>query len=203
MLRIHLGLFLFCCAGISSLPAASIGLSGTFLNDNDIATFHFHVDNTGPVTISTTSYAGGGFASIFTLFGSDGLFQFSSTNYGSPSENLLAWTASVGGEDYILTLTQYDNAAIGPNLSDGFVHDADLNYTAELPLSNSGTVGSFWLLGEQRTGDWAVQFSSPDPSLTASVPEPSTGILCLSAAVLMAAGVRRRNPSVHLNSNRP
>jgi hypothetical protein len=182
-------------ASASAASAAVITFSGTFGVDNDVVYFRYSIDNPGEVTVSTTSFAGGGFSPILTLFDSSGVYQSQHSGYGSNSEaTLVDWPSSIGGEEFIITLTQYDNFALGPNLSDGFTYDGQGNFTS---VNSPFPGGSFLLPGpEQRTAEWSIEFSSPDATLYAvQVPEPSTSSMALFGGVALAAwlSARRRN----------
>lgn len=180
-------------AAAAVAPAEIIVFSGNFTQDDDVQYFHYRVDNTGPVTVSTTSFAGGGFSPILTLFDPAGAFLFDHAGYGTNSDATLSWN-SLGGVEYIIALTQYDNYANGPELSNGFVRDGQGNFTAEPPFNPSMPGGSFLLPGpEQRTSAWSIEFSSADPTLTAApIPEPSTAVTGISGALLLAAAVTAR-----------
>lgn len=178
----------------TAAQAALINLSGNFTQDDDVQLFHYQVANTGLVTVSTTSFATGGFSPILTLFDAAGQYQFDNSGYGSSADATITWN-SLGGQWYIVALTQYDNSSVGPALSDGFVRSGQGNFTAASPFNPPTPGGSFLLPGpEQRTSAWAVEFSSADPTLTASaVPEPSTMLTSIfGGAILVRIAVRRR-----------
>jgi hypothetical protein len=190
---------IFLCAASPAFPA-TITFNGVFTSDDDVQTFQYRVQNTGLVTISTTSYATGGFEPVLTLFDGAGNFQFfdDGSAHTPAGDAVLSWTASLANQDYIIALTQYDNYAngnfIGGNLSDGFVEQGNGNFTADLPFNNPVPGGSFLLPGGgQRTGSWSISFTSADPSLTV-VPEPGSGVLLLAGAGLVA-WKRSRKPA--------
>ena len=193
--RLFLILSLLVVLSTSSL-AATIGFSGNFSVDDDVQLFSYTVQSTGPVTVATTSYAGGGFQTILTLFDVNGNFLFDNTGYGTATDAAFSWV-SVANAQYIVALTQYDNFAVQPTLADGFVQQGNGNFTATLPFNNPTPGGSFLLPGgEQRTSDWAVEFTSADPTLSAqTVPEPSTLFLTGAAFVACWNRFRRKNSS--------
>jgi hypothetical protein len=185
-------------------PAVTISFQGNFTNDNDVMFFHYSVANTGLVTIETTSFNATdlGFSPILTVFNSLGVFQFENVGYSNPiaSDASLSWN-SLGDEDYIVALTQYDNSAVenfdSGQLSAGFLHDldADPNFTALSPFNPDIPGGSFLLPGpEQRSSYWAIEFTSADPTLQVAVPEPSTAVSSVAGGVMLAAwfAARRR-----------
>jgi hypothetical protein len=180
---------------LSTAGAASAGIitfEGSFTADDQVQLFYYSVQTTGEVTVSTTSFAGGGFSPILTLFDSTGAYLFDEDGYGSNSDAIMSWN-SVAGAQYIIALTQYDNYANQPNLTDGFMRDGQGNYTAEPPFNPEVPGGSFLLPGpEQRTGNWAVQFQAADElELEASIPEPST-LVTVAGALIFTAWVGRR-----------
>jgi hypothetical protein len=174
---------------------ATVSFSGNFKVDDDVQLFNYSVPNTALVTIGTTSYAVGGFQTILTLFDAAGNFLFDNTGYGTATDASITWN-SLGGQQFIVALTQYDNFAFQPTLADGFTEQGNLNFTAELPFNNPIPGGQFLLPGgEQRTSAWTVQFSSTE-TLTASqvgaaVPEPAA-IFLTAAGLLACCGFGRR-----------
>lgn len=177
----------------STLYASTLyNFSGNFTQDDQILVFHYSVQNTGLVSVTTISFGSGGFSPVLSLFDNSGAFQFDSQGYPTNSDASLVWN-SVAGVDYLIVLTQWDNLSPGPgsNFRDGFSEQGNGNFTADLPF-NLPTPGASFLMpgGEQRTSFWAVTFESDEATLVAtdnSVPEPSTSALWLSGAVMLAA----------------
>jgi hypothetical protein len=187
--------------------SASISFSGTFTHDDDIQLFLYSVQNTGQVDVFTTSFAVGGFAPILTVFDNAGNYLFendgAATNdcvnnamdiaTGACWDARLSWN-SLAGLQYIVALTEDDNRSRGTGftLSDPFTEQGNGDFTGEPPFGPA-TGGAFLLSsGAQRTNEWAVTFQSADPTLTASaIPEPSTVVLLLTGAGLIAIGRRR------------
>lgn len=183
-----ISVFLLGCllAAAPTASAVTIGFGGSFTADDDVQLFYYHVATLGPVSITTTSFAGGGFSPILTLFDSTGLFQYEAYSSGEASISL--WN-SVADELYIVALTQWDNQAVASqtfgNLSEGFLRDGQGNFTGE----NSPTPGGSFLLPgpEQRAPFWSIEFTSADPTLVAFIPEPSSVSLGLSGGLMLAA----------------
>ncbi len=180
----------------SSAQAGTIDFSGFFPTDDTKVIFEYSVQNLGPVTVSTTSFAAGGFMPILSLFDASGNFLFLNTGYtNTPSSDAtLSWNSDAGAP-YFIVLTEYDNYPLlipNNNLSDGFTEDGQGNFTQNL----SGMSGPFHLpTGEQQTGYWAVSFTSPDPTLAATaVPEPAAGLLFVPGALLIGWLRKRRHP---------
>jgi hypothetical protein len=186
-------------ATASVAPAITIGFSGNFAQDDGVVLFQYTIQNSGVVTIETTSFAGGGFSPILTVFDSSGMFLFENVGYSNtPSGDAAvpSWPA-LGGASYIVALSQYDNQANASqtfgNLSEGFLRQGQGNFTAAPPF-NDVPGGSFLLPGpEQRTSAWAVNFTSADPTLQASqIPEPATGALVAIGAAMFYGLARAR-----------
>jgi hypothetical protein len=184
-----IGLFLL---GGFAAHADTVSVSGVFAQDDQVQLFFYQVPTTGFVTVSTTSYAGGGFLPVLSLFDfNTHEFLFADTGYSLNQDASLMWN-SVGGEWYIVALTQYGNDANGPTLEDGFKEQGNGNYTAFPPYNPDMPGSSFLNPGpEQRTPDWTVQFDSAAPGLVVA-PEPSTFVLFGSAAAVLIFRRRRQ-----------
>lgn len=194
-----------CCIGVflaltapATWATTVLNFTGVFNQDDNVQLFDYTVQNTGFVTVATTSYATGGFAPILSLFDQTGQFLFddAATNHSPESDVSLQWN-SLAGAQYIIALTEVDNFAIAAgdsgNLSEGFTHGGEGNFTANPPI-NPGLPGGFYdgTGGPQLTGDWAVTFSAPDAlglSATA-VPEPGSWTL-FGIGALLTLGSRQ------------
>jgi hypothetical protein len=169
-------------------PARAGGVSyvGTFTVDNEVQLEFFTVTTTSDVTIETWSYSGGtnfagqtipagGLDPIVTLFNSSGSllgFNDDINTQAGQLDSLLSVQGLVPGT-YTVALTQFDNYATGPNLSDGFNKGGAANSNFTLTFAPKGLTGFFWnYQGIERTGNWAM-----DIVTTASVPEPSSLLL--------------------------
>lgn len=149
--------------------AANFTFAGTFTRDDQASLYQFSVAAPATVGFLTTSYAAGGFSPVLSLF--DG--QNSNLLIGRDSgldhangEATLSLTLSAGS--YIVALTQYDNLAAGPRLSDGFLRTGDPTFTREF---GSGTGPFLSIDGNRRTGNFALALSNVTSA--AAVPEPS------------------------------
>jgi hypothetical protein len=192
-------------ATASVAPAITISFNGNFNQDDDVVLFQYSVQNTGLVTVATTSFVTGGFSPILTVFDEFGMFLFENVGYSnSPSSDASLQWNSVAGALYTVALTQYDNQAnasqTNGNISEGFVRDGQGNFTAQSPFNPDDPFGSFQLPGpEQRTSAWAIEFSSADPTLEASIPEPSTAALGAIGASLLFGLARTRKRKSQVN----
>jgi len=193
LLRYGLGIVSLLFAAAFNGQAGVITFQGTFSVDDEVQLFSYRVPTTGSVTVSTTSYATGGFQTILSLFDASHNFLFDNSGYGSATDASITWN-SVADELFIVALTEYDNFAVQPMLEDGFSQQGNGNFTADAPFNNPTPGGSFLLPGgEQRTSSWAVEFSSADPELEATaLPEPSTFGLFLGGAAALSYWRRRR-----------
>lgn len=189
------------------LSAANISFRGTIASDDGVQLFTFNLASTANISVRTFSYAGGtnstgsaipegGFDPYVALFNNAGLLLADNDDApGVPSspvtfsafDAFLVQTLSAG--TYTLALTQFDNFAVGPNLSDGFLESGAPRFTSAFGCSN----GAFCdINGFNRTNAWAIDFlnvasaTGPgDPSNP--IPEPSS--LALLTAGMAAAGV--------------
>jgi hypothetical protein len=211
--------FLCCLSALVFLcypsHASDFDFSGTFTHDNDISLLGFTLDLDSNITIFSSSWgddnaatdgyvAGGGFDPILAIWDSSGNLvaeQDDGLNVGSTLSNGVSYShgwwdsyfnVNLVSGDYTASIAQFDNFAAGSNLSDGFVHDGEPNFTTAFgsqPLFNG-----YWNLGDDpRTGDWEfhilnVQSASGPGSL---VPEPST-MLLLGTGLVGLAGIFRK-----------
>ena len=173
---------------VSSASAATVSFTGNFSADDDKQIFHYNVLNQGSVSVSTTSFATGGFIPVLSLFDPAGNFLFLDSGYANNTDASLNWVSNAG-TTYTIVLTEYDNFPNGLLLSDGFTEDGQGNFTTAL----SGFPGPFRdPLGTQLSGNWAVTFSSADPTLEASpVPEPAAALLA-GPGMLLLFWLRRK-----------
>ncbi len=136
--------------------ANNFSFTGTFSGDDDVQLFNFSVGAPSTVTLVTKSYAGGtladgtvipagGFDPILALFDSTGLFIDDNDDGSFPDVGIDPvsgndWDSflqlALGAGDYTAAVTQYDNFAIGPNLSDGFDQTGDPAFTSMFGCTN-------------------------------------------------------------------
>lgn len=177
---------------LAPVQAATVSYTGTFLQDDDLASFAFTVSTPGTVIIQTFGYAGGingaanliaagGFDPTITLFDGSGallLFQDDDT----PECNVVAadpvtgecfdvyLTTILAAGSYLAVISQFDNYAIGPNLSDGFTQDGAGNFTSVFGCEP----GVFCDVdADDRTGAFALDITTPN----AVVPVPAAAWL--------------------------
>jgi hypothetical protein len=201
----------FLAATFAAAHASSISFLGSFTQDDDVRMFTFTWPAAGDLTIRTWSYAGGmngdgelipagGFDPILSLFDVTGQLIAANDN-GSPDVpadpvtgnqwDAFLFLPSFAPGTYTLALTQADNSAIGPTLSDGFLMAGMGNFTGD-ETGNPG--GSFFdISGSQRTDQWALDVIGSEA--IQMVPEPATVTMAgtaLMIACLLAALRRHR-----------
>lgn len=198
------------CILAGSAWGANFSFTGALSQDDNVQSFLFSVGAPSNVTLRTWSYAGGtnaagtliargGFDTILALFDSTGLLlQQNDDGFGVAADSVTGagfdtfLTRSLAIGTYTVTVMQFDNFAVGPNISNGFTRSG-ANFTAAFGCTN----GQFCdvtgvAAGNNRTANWAfdilnVQGANEVPR----IPEPGSVALVLSgiSAVLIA---RRR-----------
>ncbi len=217
--------------------AASFSFTGTFSYDTDLQYFRFTLlHDTAGVALRTLSYGGGvnaagtaipngGFEPIINLFMADGTAMnpgvsgpctiglspdpvsgvcgdvYYPTSLSFPGG---VWTAGT----YIVVLSTFANAAVGPSLSDGFFASAVLgltppaNFTCQVGgpgyQGNPPTIGvdqpfcDEFAANTQRNGSWALDILNVDSADEFSVPEPASLALAVLGGAFLLAGRYRR-----------
>ncbi len=203
-------LLMFVCVlcavhGVSAI-AADFSYTGNFAGDDDVQLFNFTVGATSTVTLVTHSYAGGtmadgtvipagGFDPILALFdGAGELIDQNDDGAGVPADPITdnEWdtllVAVLAPGNYTVAVTQYDNYAIGPNLSNGF-NGSD---TLDFEDASGDFRNNFWafdILNVDSAQVIAPTHASPIPTLS----QWSTLLLVLTLALSGFLASRRRN----------
>lgn len=208
MKRIHsLAALILLAASPFALATSNFSFTGNFVQDDDKPSFKFTLNSPGVVTIRTYGFAGGtnsagtvipagGFDPTIQFFDSTGLLVGLSLDgtcgqVGTDPVSGACWDSyysqPLPAGTYTVYLTEYDNQANGPFLSDGFHQDGQGNFTGP---EFTGAPGSFILVDtSQRTSAWALDIVGVDqanePGL-AGIPALGTAGLLMLAVLLGA-----------------
>lgn len=181
----------------SSAQAAELDFSGTFQQDNDVALFNFSVEQDSEVTLFSSSWLYrdppqgqeiGGFDPVLALWDSTGNLieqQDDGANVGSTVSNGVSYnygvydsyfTRSLTPGSYIASIVQFDNFAVGPNLSQGFRYDSNPNFNSG--FGNRSADWEFHIVNINETTIDVEEYFEIEP-----VPEPASmlGILAFGA----------------------
>jgi hypothetical protein len=196
-------------ASVASAMAADFSFTGNLQQDDNVQLFTFSVGAPSNVTLRTWSYAGGtnaagqaiprgGFDPILALFDSTGalvgqnddggpLFVPADAVTGAYYDTFLQ--LALGAGSYSVSVMQYNNFAVGPNLSNGFGLTGQPNFTQAW---SGGNPGYFYdVTGNHRDGHWAFDILGVESANQSTVPEPSTFLL-LGAGLGGLALLRRK-----------
>ncbi|MCQ8116537.1 DVUA0089 family protein [Methylomonas rosea] len=197
-------------AGAAALPGpalpAAFDFNGSFAQDNDVVRFDFNLGLPGAVTLFTSSWLGGGFDPILTLWDGGGnqiLEQDDGSLGGALVSNGVTYNygefdsyinMNLAAGNYIATLTQYDNFSVSTLLADGFLRDTDPVFTAAFACSNGRFCeGSLFdsnnnPVEPNRTAAWDVHILNVDSASVNSVPEPPTWMLLSLSGLFLLIG---------------
>lgn len=187
-------------AGTAS--AASFSFTGNLASDDDRVGFGFTVGAASTVTLRSYSYAGGtmldgtivaagGFDPILSLFDATGTL-IDTVDDGPepvPADPVTGarfdthFVEALAPGDYQVFVSQFNNFANGPTLSDGFLYDGAPTFTSTFLCSN----GRFCdVTGDNRTSFFAFDIDGVE---TAVVTDPP-GVVPLPAGLpLLLAGL--------------
>jgi hypothetical protein len=155
--------------------AGVLSFNGSFTADDNVQLLPFTESSPSLVTLQTSSYAAGGFDPIVTVFDATGLLIGQNDDgvgvppdpsTGEALDALLTLSLTPG--QYVVSITQFDNFAVGPTLADGFVESGLGNFTAA--LFDCGAPNFCDVTGSARTSQWALTISAQ----AVGVSEPST-----------------------------
>jgi hypothetical protein len=165
--------------------AAVFSFNDSFTADDNEQFLSFTQGALSPVTLETSSYVAGGFDPIVAVFdgtgilvaqNDDGIGVPPDPSTGAALDSLL--TVSLGAGQYLVSITEFDNFALGPALSDGFVQSGQGNFTA---LFACGQPSFCDVTGSARTNKWALTISGEAVTAASSIPEPTTSALLMIA----------------------
>lgn len=180
-----LGVLTLTIASVGAAQSADFTFAGSFAGDDDVRLFQITIGAPAVVTFGTSSYAGGGFDPVLSLFNGAGLL-IDVNDDGAAGRDAFLQRALQPGQ-YVLGLTQYDNLAVGPFLTNGFLRTGDPTFTRE--FGSPGVTGPF-IDGDglQRSGNFSLTVSNVGSA--SAIPEPTSVILLVTG--LIGAGVVRR-----------
>jgi hypothetical protein len=197
-------LIAFVVLGLAT-PAAkadNFSFTGNLSSNDQILLFNFGVGSSSQVTLRTYSYAGGvnaagqiiargGFDPILALFNADTGALIDQNDDGGanvPPDAVTGFRfdtffqATLNPGNYTVSITQFPNFAIGPNLSNGFSFQGQGNFLGGFPDQDGrDSHWAFDVLG----ANTAVQVPS-------SIPEPTTMLLFSTGLVGVAMKARQR-----------
>jgi hypothetical protein len=193
-------------AFVTPTKALDFDFSGTFTQDNEVALLNFTVGSTSTITIFSSSWQSGGFDPILAIWNSSGNLmaqQDDGGNVGSTLSNSVSYNHGTWDSYYSVTLAagsykasiaQYNNFAVGSNLSSGFIHDGNPNFTFDLgyggatqPLFNG-----VWDSNDPRTGNWAFHILNVEAANQQNVPDATSTVALLGLAMLALVGLKRK-----------
>lgn len=210
--------------------ATNFSFTGNFAQDDDVQFFTFTADGASTVRLISYGYGGGtqanghavargGLDPILALFDSTGALvgQDDDADSGTPGAcgasavnadpvNGLTWDTCLDvllpAGSYSVSIQEYENFAIGPNLSDGFTRGGQGNFTDV--VANNFTCGedpnflvpfhdSSFETGCLRDSHWAFDILNVSQAAIVAAPEP--GMLAILGLALGGVGLaRRRRP---------
>ncbi len=204
--------------------AANITLTGTIAQDDTVQLFDVVVATEGVVDLRSYGYGGGttstgeniapgGFDTILTLFTGAGTLLVDNDDgagvRGDPATGQAfdaRITRNLTPGNYILALTQFDNFANGPTLSNGFAEAGHPHFTADptftpgppcpgnLFRDTSGTAG------QCRTASETIDFvnvQSATARLVTPTPEPGYCWLLGGGFALLGLAMQRKKAHPH------
>jgi uncharacterized protein (TIGR03437 family) len=162
--------------------ASDFSYSGTFSQDDEVRSFNFTLSQPSKVVIRTFSYAGGvnsagttlargGFDPTLSLFDASGALIAVNRDAGCDkvapdAVTHQCWDAFIELQLpaglWRAVLTQSENVANGPSLSDAFTYDGTGNFT----ISPEGAPGFWDFFPDRRSGSWALDIRGADSSGT-------------------------------------
>jgi hypothetical protein len=189
--------------GISaSAVTQDFDFTGTFSHDNDIARFYFSVGADSTIKVFSSSWVQGGFDPILAIWNASGQLLAQQDDGGNTGSTMSGGTSYAHGDwdsyysvyltagTYSATIGQYDNFAVGLNITQGFTYDANPTFT----YNYSGHYAPYFnsVDGTVDTGNYAFHILNVESASGGTVPDAACTLSLLSLAFAGLAAVRHR-----------
>jgi hypothetical protein len=199
--------------------ATTISFAGNFVQDDDVQLFNFNILTQSLVTFRSFSYAGGmngdgtpiergGFDPVLALFDSLGTLIDQADDGDAPDVGTDPFTgqdydsffqAVLLAGTYTVSITQYNNLAIGPTLADGFLKQGQGNFTGLIGGCSQGFFCDYSDADpyNNRDGHFAFDVTIiPDAPIPAALPLLASGL----AAFGFMSRRKRNAADIHLHN---
>ena len=182
-----LAVSIFCalCTVFAPRAHADPLASGTFANDSAFFSYSFTTSFSRNYTFTTTSFAGGGFVPVLTLF--DTITGGVPLAFAETDTSDVSLTQLLGPGSYILYLTEDPNV-FQTTLAAGPLFASSPTVTGDLCGVSGGRFLDVFDGCSQRTSNFAATVTTAATTVT---PEPATWLLLAPPAVF-AFAMRRR-----------
>lgn len=172
------------CFALRAHADTTIG-SGTFSADDSTFVYNFSPSTSQTYTFATTSFAGGGFIPVLTLFKASGGNPIA---FAETDNSDVSLTEALGAGSYVLYLTEDPNVFTS-DLATGPLFAGSPTITGDTcGVSGGKFLNVFTAPCTQRTGNYAVTLAI-SPTAT---PEPATWLLVLPPLGYLCFSLRRR-----------
>lgn len=194
-------------SAVASVRAADYDFSGNFTKDNDIATFNFTVGAPSTVTVFSSSWVSGGFDPILAIWDSSGnlMAQQDDGHFIGQLQSNGVWynvgywdsdyAVALNAGDYIATVAEYSNFAVGSLLSQGFTYDSVPHFTFTNGWGSQPDFNGVWSIpNDPRTSDYAFHLLNVESATQhpPGVPDSASTAAMLGLGLVSLALAKRR-----------